>query len=267
MDSTKPPALSDDELHALVDQQIGAAQRESILARLAQDPQAQARVDQWQQQRAMLQALHRPVLEQPIPSPLLAAAQQATMAHHAARQWQRLGGIAASLLLAFACGWLANGIWQPDQARYARAPAASDFIRQASYAYAVYSPEVRHPVEVAAAEQAHLVQWLSKRVGKPLKVPNLTAQGFELVGGRLLPGASGARAQFMFQNSAAQRVTLYLGATSDTLPQGSQTAFSFDTEGTVSSFYWVDQGLGYALSGQLPRQTLMQLAQAVYQQL
>ena len=41
-------------------------------------------------------------------------------------------------------------------------------------AYAVYAPEVRHPVEVAATQQEHLVQWLSKRLGRPLKVPDLT---------------------------------------------------------------------------------------------
>jgi anti-sigma factor RsiW len=73
-------------------------------------------------------------------------------------------------------------------------------LRQAGFAHAVYLPEKRHPVEVAAAEQDHMVQWLSKRLGKPLKIPQLGAQGFELVGGRLLPGDSGARAQFMFQN-------------------------------------------------------------------
>ncbi len=53
-------------------------------------------------------------------------------------------------------------------------------------------PEVRHPVEVTAAQQDHLVQWLSKRVGRPLKVPVLAAEGYELVGGRLLSGDGGA---------------------------------------------------------------------------
>lgn len=85
-------------------------------------------------------------------------------------------------------------------------------MRQARYAHTVYAPEVCHPVEVTAAEQTHLVHWLSKRLGRTLKVPNLSAQGYELVGGRLLPGDTGARAQFMFQNGAGTRLTLYLGA-------------------------------------------------------
>jgi anti-sigma factor RsiW len=152
-------------------------------------------------------------------------------------------------------------------------------------AHAVYQPEQRHPVEVPAAQQEHLVQWLSKRLGRPLKVPLLTAQGYDLVGGRLLPGDTGARAQFMYQNMAGERVTLYLGALVPTpaaqslpragpaapsfqpTPRASETAFRFTEEGPVPGFYWTDQGFGYALSGQLSRPALQALAIAVYQQL
>jgi anti-sigma factor RsiW len=148
-------------------------------------------------------------------------------------------------------------------------------------AHAVYQPQQRHPVQVPAAQQEHLVQWLSKRLGRPLKVPVLTAQGYELVGGRLLPGDTGARAQFMYQNSAGERVTLYLGALPPTAttkaspaaagsaapPPPADTAFRFTQEGPVPGFYWTDQGFGYALSGQLSRPALQALATAVYQQL
>ncbi len=130
-------------------------------------------------------------------------------------------------------------------------------------AHAVYQPEQRHPVEVTAAQQEHLVQWLSRRLERPLTVPHLQDQGYELVGGRLLPGGSGARAQFMYQNAAGQRITLYLGA----LEQAQAEAFHFYGDGAVSSFYWVDRGFGYALSGALPRPALQALATAVYQQL
>ena len=147
-------------------------------------------------------------------------------------------------------------------------------MRQASVAHSVFSPEVRHPVEVTAAQQEHLVQWLSRRLGKPLKVPVLAAQGYELMGGRLLPGDSGARAQFMFQNPGGSRVTLYLGAINDPAPgtgalknDTAQTAFRYGADGPVSSFYWIDQGFGYALSGEIAREELMRLAQLVYQQL
>jgi anti-sigma factor RsiW len=123
-------------------------------------------------------------------------------------------------------------------------------------------------VEVEASQQQHLVQWLSKRLNRQLKVPNLAPAGYELVGGRLLPGEGGARAQFMYQNPAGERVTLYVGAIEGAAAKGmGETAFRFTSDAGVASFYWVDQGFGYALSGKLPRQGLLVLAESVYKQL
>jgi anti-sigma factor RsiW len=209
-----------------------------------------------------------------VPPALLAAA--GLMAAHHARQarWMRWGGMAASVVIAFGAGWLANAQWAPMQAEavLASAPAASatrEFVHAASVAHAVYAPEKRHPVEVAAAEEQHLAQWLSKRLDRPLKVPDLSAQGYALVGGRLLPGDEGARAQFMFERTGGERITLYIGSLGGNADakQAGETAFRFSDEGPVPSFYWVDRGFGYALAGSLPRDVLMGLATAVYRQL
>ena len=35
----------------------------------------------------------------------------------------------------------------------------------------------------------------------------------------------------------------------------------------MASFYWVDQGFGYALTGKLSRPALLALAESVYRQL
>jgi anti-sigma factor RsiW len=56
-------------------------------------------------------------------------------------------------------------------------------------------------------------------------------------------------------------------AEGSTSASSQETAFRFSSEGAVQSFYWMDRGFGYALSGQLPREQLMGLAQLVYQQL
>ena len=50
-------------------------------------------------------------------------------------------------------------------------------------AHRTFSVEVRHPVEVDAGQEAHLVQWLSKRLGRSLVVPDLAAAGFQLMAG------------------------------------------------------------------------------------
>ncbi len=41
----------------------------------------------------------------------------------------------------------------------------------------------------------------------------------------------------------------------------------FASEGPVPSFYWVDQGFGYALAGKLPREVLLKLATLAYRDL
>ena len=273
-----------DQINALVDGRLPADQQAETLARLAGDVDARETLHAWQAQREALRGLHGPLLNEAIPETLLAAARRGQRGQQQLDQWWRWGGMAAAVMLAFGVGWLSHGELggQTAQKMAAAEPtrSAQAFIHQASLAYAVYSPEVRHPVEVTAAQQDHLVQWLSKRLDKPLKVPVLTSRGYELVGGRLLPGEGGARAQFMFQNPSGSRVTLYLGAV-DKIPaasrpaasgaapkvSGAETAFRYSTDGPVPSFYWVDQGFGYALSGAVSQAELMQLAELVYQQL
>ena len=273
MTSPTPSSLSEDTLHGLVDGRLDVIQQLAIEAQLAHDPKAQATVAQWRLQRSLLQGLHAEVLHDTPPAHLTQAA-LGTGADPRANALRRWGGLAASVLLSFAVGWFTHGQWRSTEQLAQQSPRkpTADFVRQASLAYAVYAPEVRHPVEVGSAEQDHLVKWLSKRLGRPLKVPDLTVQGFELVGGRLLPGDAGAsavRAQFMFQNTAGERLTLYLGAVQgDGAGVNTQeSAFRFASEGPISSFYWIEQGFGYALTGPVPRDRLMQLAQAVYQQL
>jgi anti-sigma factor RsiW len=276
MQARHPDPVADDELHALLDDRLPPAEHVALLARVQADPAASATLANWRGQSEALRRLHAQVLDEAVPAALLRAAAQAGAARQQQDRWWRLGGMAASVLLAFGVGWwshagLESGLAKaPAQNAASRlAQADQQFVRQASVAHAVYVPEARHPVEVGSAQQEHLVQWLSKRLGRPLKLPQLGAQGYELLGGRLLPGEAGARAQFMYQNAAGERVTLYLGAVAEgsTSASTQETAFRFSSEGAVQSFYWMDRGFGYALSGQLPREQLMGLAQLVYQQL
>jgi len=275
MDKMHFQPLTEDEIHSLVDSQLSPAERATLQVRLEQDDSAKATLAKWHQQRSALRGLYQGIEDEALPAPLLAAAHQAISSQQSINAWWRWGGMAAGVILAFSIGWIASSTWHGDgqvgatSPALAKAQAEQAFARQASFAHVVYAPEVRHPVEVSAADQAHLIQWLSKRLGRPLKVPNLSDQGFELVGGRLLPGDAGARAQFMFQNTAGTRITLYLGAVDKVLAAGraQETGFRFSADGPIPDFYWIDQGFGYALAGPVPHADLMKLAEAVYRQL
>lgn len=263
------PALppTDDELHALVDGRLSPGRRDEVERALAHDPALAARAAAWRVQREAVGQLHRELLDDALP------AEMQRLLHGGrprAAGWLRLGGIAAGVLLAFAAGWIGNAQWSAHRgtsAALAGAPALREFVHAASVAHAVYAPEKRHPVEVAALEQQHLVQWLSKRLDRPLKVPDLRPLGFTLVGGRLLPGGNDARAQFMFEDAAGERVTLYIGRQAPDAPGARETAFRFAVDGPVPSFYWMDQGFGYAVAGKLPRDVLRQVAMLAYRDL
>jgi WD40 repeat protein len=120
--------------------------------------------------------------------------------------------------------------------------------------------------EIQAADEAHLVQWLTRRLGTPVKAPVLLELGYRLLGGRLLPGEPVPRAQFMYESADGRRATLYVAV----FPPGQEagaTSFRSLRDGSRESFYWVDGRLGYALSAELPPAELQVLARAVYAQL
>ena len=245
-------ALSDDDIHAYVDGVLDPGQRAEIERRLAEDGPASERVAAYRRNNAALRAAYQPLLEAPVPTRLRRAGKRAPrwlLRYAAAIGWLALGGL---------LGWFLHATSASKQAD------APPLAKQAAIAHAVYVPEVRHPVEVGAEQHAHLVGWLSKRLGASLKTPNLAPLGFDLVGGRLLPGSRGPVAQFMYQDSKGQRLTLYVRT--DNM-SNRETAFRFSQEGNIGVFYWLDGKFGYALSGELEKGELLRVATAVYRQL
>jgi anti-sigma factor RsiW len=258
--------VTENDLHALIDDQLTPQRRTEVEAWLLENEEDRLRVQAWRVQRSALDRLERATLDEPIPERLLAAAGPAAgPAAAAGRPGARYYALAAAIaVFAWSFGWVAHARW--GQGSFSGLAAASEprFVRDALLAYAVYSPEVRHPVEVAADQQEHLVQWLSKRLGKPLKAPRLDALGFSLLGGRLVPAESGANALFMYQNAAGERITIYVTVFDSHTPE---TAFHYTSEARGSSFYWVDRGLGYAVSGQLAKERILAVANTVYSQM
>lgn len=247
--------ISEEELHAYADNRLDPSRRMQVEAWLAAHPEQRAQVDTWRQQAAQLHRAYDAMLDAPIPPRLQPPA-------HDARgfEWRRLAAIAWLMIGALA-GYLIRGDMAPPPA----ALMAGDTLpRMAAVAHAVYTPEQRHPVEVGADQQAHLLAWLSKRLGAPLKAPHLDDAGFHLVGGRLLPGESGEVAQFMYENATQQRLTLYVQPEST---HTRETRFRHAREDGIDVFYWIDGPFGYALSGTVGRDQMLQLATRVYRQI
>lgn len=243
------PATEED-LHAYVDGQLGAERQAEVESWLAQDPDAAARVNAYRSQNAALRALFDPVTQEPVPNRLkdaLAPKRSSWgMRAAAALAWVAVGGLG---------GYLVRDQLVPP-------PPSLAFAERAAVAHVVYAAEVRHPVEVTSDQTEHLVKWLSNRLGKPLRTPDFAPFGFELVGGRLLPGESGPAAQFMYQDAQKTRLTLYVS-----LPKaGTQAAaFRYREAGPVKVLYWIDRDLSFALVGELDAGRLTEIAHLAYE--
>ena len=258
--SAIPGTFEEGELHARLDGRLSPERAAEVDAFLAAQPEVRARLQQYVEQQELLRRAFEEETTGPIPARLGVAR---LLTEQRRRRYQRFARIAAALVLIVAGGvggWAARdaatAFLPPNNAGNARTITAD-----AIAAYRVFSVEVRHPVEVDVAQEAHLVQWLSKRLGKPLVAPDLTAAGFRLMGGRLLPAEAGPAAQFMYENGK-DRVTLYLRT-----GIGGDTAFRYSEENGIGAFYWSDQGFGYALAAKADRGLLLRLSEIVYQQM
>ena len=245
--------ITEAELHAYVDGALSVARSAEIEEYLAGHPEDAARVAAYREQLAALRREFNPVLDEPLPRRL-------QVPRGSWMRWlPRVAAVMAWITLGGAIGWQLHAYNSTSSSSEGTAWA-----RRAAIAHAVYSPEVRHPVEVGADQEAHLVAWLSKRLGTQLKVPHLGNLGYSLVGGRLLPGERGPVAQFMYQDGKLQRLTLYVRINPD---ERSESAFLFAQEQGVGVFYWLDRKLGYALSGAVDKGELLRVATAIHGQL
>lgn len=252
--------IGEDDLGAWIDDRLSPERRAEVEAHLIADPGAAARLLREREDRDALRERLAFKAAEPIPARL-----RVDNILAARRPARRARALAAGLALAcFGLGALAGWSARRPQTApaVAAAPAPAPLADDAILAYATFAPEIAHPVEVAAAQESHLVQWLSRRLGRPLTAPDLRAQGLTLIGGRLLPSAAGPAAQLMYEDAKGARLALYQRAGGEDEP----TAFRYEAKGDVAAFTWTDRAFAFALVGRAPRERLLDLANAVYQQ-
>jgi len=248
--------VTEDELHAYVDGELPTDRKAAVAAWLAEHPEQAALVASWRAQAESIRAHFGAAVEEPVPQRLKL---DQVLKHDRAngRSWMAMAAAAAiaAFIVGGAAGWMARGA-------SAAAPSSFDiYATEALDAHKLYVVEVRHPVEVPGAERAHMTQWLSKRLGKDLRIPDLQSIGLKLVGGRLLPGPTGAAAFYMYESASGERYTMYCAKTDEP-----GTALRYTGSDQFSAFYWVDDKIAYVMSGPSDREQLEKVTKAVYEQ-
>ena len=254
-----PGPIGDDELMAYVDGRLPTDRAEAVGSYLAAHPEIRERLSQFAEQRQALRAAFDEPVAGPIPTRLRLTR---LITERQRRRRRRFAEIAAAILLVVfggVGGWTARDLASPHVSPPSTL-AAGTIMADALAAHRTFAVEVRHPVEVDAAQEAHLVQWLSKRLGRPLVVPDLSATGYRLMGGRLLPAGSGPAAQLMYENGTGDRLTVYVR------PGVAGEASSYQHDKNVGAFYRADEGLGCVIVGDADRGALSRAAERVYEQ-
>jgi anti-sigma factor RsiW len=271
--------ISDSMLHAYVDGHLSPQQRKSVEAYLLAHPEIRR---ESHERRLLNQSLHElfdPALDRPVPATVLALLQAnnpgeaassantivpSTFGTKPAAHWL-FQSIAAGVLVMVGglLGWVMHGV--PGVSVPARVALES----LAVDAHRVYARETRHAVEVPAPEQKHLMSWLSARLGESVGPANLSALGYELLGGRLLPAEGKPAGMYLYRGAQEVTLTYYITSLPEELKNsGTESTLSChayrDSATTVCS--WTRGTLLFFVIEDKPEEVLRAVSQQIREQ-
>jgi len=254
----KEDRIDDAELHAWLDGELDTDGARAVEAWLADHPDDAARVAAWRAQNEALSGLDAEILDEPLPERLRKVLNSAprSAARVGSGNWLRAAAALVLFVAGAGAGWWLHGLGFPGG-------AARDvvFVDRAAGAHLVFTREKRHAVEARAdTEERHLVNWLSRRLGRKLNPPPLDGAGFRLIGGRLVADDGGPAAQFMYEDGTKRRLTIYVRKARDE----KNVAFRVVEARGVSAFYWIEKPYAYALIGNIGRDELLKLGRVVF---
>lgn len=254
--------FSDRDIDLALDGELPAEERSDFEAWLDADPDRKARYARFADDAARLRDALAGVVDEAVPERLSRllidgrADQQATVTGRRRGWWEywQAAAAAALLFLAGGVGGYFIGIGQND--------AEDRLAEQAVGAYQTFTVDLPRAVEVDAGDKPYLNGWLSKRVGLKLVAPDLSEQGFELLGGRILPSGDNVAALLVYKNATGKQISLYVTGTKEDGIKG-----TYEEAGRPSAVYWLDKGFGCAVVGSLPSDQLSDVARSAWRQL
>ena len=128
--------------------------------------------------------------------------------------------------------------------------------REAVDSYAVFAPDTGRPVEISASDAPQFIDWASRRLDRPVSIPDLSPSGFTFIGGRVVPTSHGPAALYLFDNGKGTRLALL----TRNMARDQNAPMSSSDRGAVNAMTWAVDGLGYSLVGPLKPSTLRPIA-------
>lgn len=253
-DQARP--IAEEELHAYVDGCLEAERQPAVLRYLQEHPEIARRVDAYQAQRQGLRDAFGVVADEPIPPRL---SLERLVQQRPGRQWQLWPAAACvflSLGLGGVGGWFLRGGMSP-------VPATIAMLTQAAVSnHVVYTADKRRPTELGATQRDDLARWVSNRLNHQVAPPDLSAEGYSYMGGRLAATPDGPAGQFMYSNAQGVRLTVFVLP----LHAANSAPIQHVDFAHVDGCAWIDGNIGYTVVGDLPPAELRRLAEIVRRQ-
>ncbi|MFY0595526.1 MAG: anti-sigma factor [Cognatishimia sp.] len=236
----------EERLAAYLDGEMTPEERATFEDEMEQDPSLAERAASWGQTDDLLQSL--------VPTPSETHVQSLMAANQPSEPRWAKRHIAAALMMFIVGGAGGYGL-NVASTRDPQILVVQATI-DAADAHRLFTAEVRHAVEVRADETEHLQTWLTKRMGREMTVPQLEDHGFNFVGGRMLPFEGKAAAQYMYETTEGERLTLFMARTEDE----AQTSFRFLESDDLNTIRWQEGPWVFVVVAPVEREKLSPIA-------
>lgn len=257
--------IDEHELHLYVDEHLGEERRRAVEALLCNHPEVAARINDYRHQNELMRQLFNPAGDAPPTDEqerLLRVLGQRLGRGRMAALWRPASAAAAALFLAATLG--AVGTEYYDERTTIMPEPMPSFADTAARVHSFYAGGASEPTEFGADAAGKLGPLLDKRLGAPLRLPDLSQKGFSLVGGRLLPAVEGAAAQLLYRDQAGRLVSVFLGPADKTRLTATQAT---ERKNDLSLYAWLDGRIGVAVVGGLSGDELRGIAEAAQRSL
>ena len=240
--------ISLEDLAAHLDGELPRTRRLVVERHLEDHPQDAARIAEWRRRDLALRRGLAALAEQAQvlgPAPSLRRAGRS----RAAPSWVQAAAIA--LLLATGSGlsaWWLRG----EEAVFSELRNGAAIAHRAGSSMPLATTD--------EAMRRSLEDGISAHLGVPVTVPDLADFGFRLAGGQILSGSDRPAAQLIFVRADGQRLTCYF----QRIDRSRDRDLGYSEAGGIPGVYRLDDGLGWAVLGNLGRAELDRIATASY---
>ncbi|MFN8759575.1 MAG: anti-sigma factor family protein [Tagaea sp.] len=269
------PAIDDETLMAWCDGELAPAAAARVGQAVARDAKLAARATAFRRTAELARGALAPVLAEPIPQRLIDAvraepaksAEIVTLRPRAVPRRTLAWALAASVAFVAVLG--AGGVFTgriaaPEGLHFA---STSDrWLDNVAGFYELYSStqarEGRLLVDFGPEDVPQLAEWFGARLNRTLAVPDLTAHGFALQGGRMVVIGGRPAAQLLYANGAGELVGLAIAFST-----AGERAARAARRGEVDIVHWHRNGYGYAFAGRIGAERLRTLADRAWSDL